>query len=223
MAMIPDETISEIRERGDIVAVIGQHVEPGCADCHEGEGPRFDTAETDCASCHAEDEPPNHYEGACADCHTPHDWREATLGRDGHASTGFALLGMHAVLPCDDCHGPHEPSAVAGPECIDCHADDDPHRGLLGAQCQTCHGETDWMRTSFRHAQTGFALRGAHRIAACDDCHAAGYPGTPSDCASCHTFDAPGDALHSDPLTRDCDLCHRPYTWPGATFFQGGP
>lgn len=201
--------------------LIAKHAQAECEDCHEGEGPRFDQAETACESCHEDDVPPNHYEGVCADCHKPTDWRDATLGREGHASTGFALLGMHSVLPCDDCHGPAEPSSTAGPECIDCHLDDDPHRGLLGTQCGTCHEEKDWMRTTFRHAQTGFALRGSHRVAGCDDCHAAGYPGTPADCGSCHTFDAPGDALHRDPLTRDCDTCHRPYTWEDANFPHG--
>ncbi len=203
--------------------LVGSHIEPACGDCHGGEGPRFDQAETACATCHEDDEPSNHYEGVCDDCHQPTTWRDATLGRQGHASTGFALLGMHAVLPCDGCHGPAEPPSAAAPECIDCHASDDPHRGLLGAQCSNCHEERDWMRTTFRHAQTGFALRGSHRVAACDDCHAAGYPGTPSDCASCHTFDAPGDALHSDPLTRDCDTCHRAYTWEDARWPHGDP
>lgn len=201
--------------------LVDSHTDPGCLDCHAAEGPRFDGLTTDCESCHEADEPPDHYEGVCAECHQPTTWNEATLGRDGHASTGFALEGVHAVVACESCHIPPDPPAAASPECVDCHYDDDPHRGLLGAQCHTCHEEKDWMRTRFRHAWTGFSLRGSHRAAACDDCHAGGYAGTPRDCATCHTYDAPRDALHSDPLTRDCDTCHRPYIWDSVNWVHG--
>ncbi len=202
----------------------GKHVLPVCVDCH----PRVDektlllnTAKTECESCHAKNEPANHYDGACDDCHTEASWDDASLSLDTHADAGFALRGVHAVVACDTCHAPPEPSAAASPECIDCHAADDPHRGLLGTECSTCHGEVDWMRTTFRHIQVGWPLRGPHRVAACEDCHATGYVGTPADCGSCHSYDAPNDSLHNDPLTSDCDICHRQYTWDDPNYIHG--
>jgi hypothetical protein len=71
-----------------------------------------------------------------------------------------------------------------------------------------------WYRTTFRHTTTGWPLRGAHKLAACVDCHATGYVGTPTDCFRCHEADAsPTIPAHQGPAFRTCDLCHRPYTW----------
>ena len=202
-----------------------KHAEPACVDCHVrvDETVPLNAADEDCLSCHAEDEPADHYEGSCAACHSSRGWADASLSLSAHGATGFALRGAHAVIPCDTCHAPSEPSATASGECIDCHAADDPHRDLLGTECSTCHGPVDWMRSTFRHLQVGWPLRGPHRAAACDDCHATGYVGTPVDCGSCHAFDAPGDALHRDPLTRECDLCHRSYTWDDPNYVHGDP
>jgi len=194
-----------------------------CVDCHERteEVVPLNTAPEACVDCHEKDEPRDHYDGSCDDCHTPNGWADASLSLEAHANTGFALRGVHAVVACDTCHAPSEPSATASGECIDCHAADDPHRGQLGGECADCHGEVDWMRTTFRHIQVGWPLRGPHRAAACEDCHAAGYVATPSDCGSCHAGDAPNDTLHNDPLTSTCDTCHRQYTWDDPNFVNG--
>jgi len=201
-------------------ALVGLHEPVACLDCHED--PSYRGAKTDCESCHAADEPEGHYEGTCGSCHEPTGWGDAQLAADAHARTGFALLGAHARVGCADCHGDGSPNAAASGECIDCHASDDPHRNQLGDACDDCHNTTEWFRTSFRHGQTGFVLEGVHRAAACDDCHATGFAGTPDDCERCHRTEAPGDALHRDPLTRDCSQCHRPTNWDQADFSFGG-
>jgi hypothetical protein len=196
--------------------LVGQHEPLACMDCHED--PTFVLEGAECEVCHLDDEPEDHFDGACGECHLPEGWLPATLGGEDHSVTGFALRGSHAVLDCYDCHA----DASTGPFCIDCHADDDPHRNLLGDQCDTCHTEVDWLRTDFNHAATGFPLRGTHRLARCDDCHATGYANTPTTCVRCHDNERPKDALHSDPATRTCDLCHRPYDWDNVRFVLPG-
>ncbi len=53
-------------------------------------------------------------------------------------------------------------------------------------------------------------MRGAHRTAACRDCHSVGsYVGTPTNCEVCHLGDAAKarDPVHGPELT-DCGSCH---------------
>ena len=88
------------------------------------------------------------------------------------------------------------------------------HRNLLGDGCDDCHTTTAWFRTRFRHHATGWPLRGAHRLAACVDCHAVAYAGTPDDCRSCHEYEAPLDEpAHASAFFSDCESCHKPFTW----------
>ncbi|MEQ1566875.1 MAG: hypothetical protein ABMA64_14630 [Myxococcota bacterium] len=193
-------------------ALSARHLEAACADCH---GPaRFVGLEPACDGCHLPDRPTPHFEGPCERCHLDAAWTPASLGPDGHAATGFPLLGSHGRAPCAGCHRPGLPTSAVGTWCVDCHATDDVHRNLLGDTCGDCHTETAWVATRWRHQRTGWPLHGAHRLAACDDCHAAGYVGTPTDCAQCHLGEAPsGIAAHQIPSFRDCGGCHKPYTW----------
>lgn len=199
-------------------ALEGGHAGPACAACHEAPG--FDDADAACAACHGPDRPRDHFEGECGDCHLVAAWRPATFG-DGadHGATGFALHGAHAQVACEDCHGGR---ASVGPFCADCHEDDDPHRNQLGNSCDACHAEGDWFTIAYTHAVTGWPLRGAHRLAACQDCHATGWVGTPTACRRCHAAEEPRDRLHSDPLVGECEDCHRPYDWDGARWPHGG-
>jgi hypothetical protein len=194
-----------------------QHTEAACVDCHELD--RFDGLDPLCSGCHWDDRPSGHYPGSCDGCHSGPAWSPATLGDLDHSVTGFALDGSHARLECIDCHSPGESMGLASPGCVDCHADDDIHRHMLGNICEDCHTETTWLRTRFRHQQTGFSLRGAHRLAACVDCHATGYVGTPSRCVSCHERDVTLDEpAHQSAELPFCDSCHRPYTWAAVRF-----
>jgi hypothetical protein len=198
-------------------AITGRHQALPCAECHTD--PTFADASATCASCHETDRPPEHFDGACENCHAAAGWRPATLGGRDHSVTGFALTGVHTTLSCGACHTPG--AATLGPFCQDCHGDEDPHRNLAGNTCESCHGTTDWSIVRFLHASTGWPLRGPHQLAACVDCHATGFIGTPTSCRRCHEADRPRDALHADPLTRECDTCHRPYSWEAASWPHG--
>ncbi|HHO54373.1 MAG TPA: hypothetical protein ENK18_26750 [Deltaproteobacteria bacterium] len=191
-----------------------QHSEAPCMDCHVA-ADQFAGLETACEACHLKTQPFGHYEGGCDECHQGSHWLPADLGDVDHAMTGFALRGAHTMVDCVGCHGPEgTPYGTADASCVSCHAEDDIHRSLLGQTCDSCHNEIGWFRTRFRHQQTGWPLRGSHRLAACVDCHAVAYAGTPEDCRSCHEIQAPLDVLaHQSAFFPQCDRCHRPYTW----------
>lgn len=187
-----------------------QHLEAACTGCHDLEG--FSGAPRVCAECH--DRPAGHYAGDCGECHQGAGWTPAGLGGQDHAITGFPLEASHAQLACVACHPDGSRRQDADPFCISCHVDDDIHRGMLSTACQDCHQPTAWMRTRFRHQWTGWPLRGAHRLAACQDCHAVGYIGTPTECRVCHEAEAPLDVpSHQSSFFPMCDSCHRPFTW----------
>ena len=187
-----------------------QHERVACADCHALDD--FTAAASSCDSCH--DRPSGHYSGSCDTCHVGPAWVPATLGGASHDLTGFPLDGAHQRQDCDSCHPAGRPRSEARPTCISCHSGDDIHRGQLGVACQDCHQPTTWMRSRFRHQWTGWPLRGAHRLAACQDCHVLGYVGTPTTCRVCHESRAPpGIPSHQSSFFPLCDTCHRPFTW----------
>lgn len=193
-----------------------QHTEVACEDCHV-DPENYGVDDASCVACHADDEPRRHYDGDCDTCHQGADWLPADIARADHARTGFLLQGAHAPVACEACHAPSQPHSTASAACASCHAADDPHRHMLGDQCQDCHVPTVWARTRFRHEQTGWPLRGAHRLTSCDSCHATSYVGAPDDCRACHQGKAPpGVIAHQSPPFPACEYCHQPYTWASA-------
>ncbi|MCB9696896.1 MAG: hypothetical protein H6738_08985 [Alphaproteobacteria bacterium] len=190
-----------------------QHVRNDCTSCHTYIY-HFAGLDKNCTACHNDDRPWGHYTGQCGTCHLSDHWYPGGLGDNDHAVTGFPLKGAHSLLPCESCHPPGRPRGDAQAGCSSCHWQDDMHQNLLGSACDDCHNEMSWHRTSFRHTMTGWPLRGAHRLAACVDCHATGYIGTPTDCIRCHENQAsPAIPAHQTASFPTCDLCHRPYTW----------
>lgn len=190
-----------------------------CAECHED--PTFRAASSECESCH--ERPEAHYEGACEDCHLPTTWEEGAMTVESHARTLFPLQGIHQHTACVECHAPGASTTMASPFCVDCHRSDDPHRNLLGDSCSDCHGAMSWTRTRFHHGHTGFPLRGAHRIAVCNDCHATRFAGTTQDCVRCHANERPNDSLHASPaVIAECQTCHRPYGWESVRGYPHG-
>ncbi len=121
--------------------------------------------------------------------------------------------------------------------CKDCHQD--PHKGQFelgpfrGKDCQACHDEHSFRRPTFsleQHAQTPFALSGAHAAVACGSCHDRPgdadpqsadvglleprmFHGTPTQCSACHVdvhdgqFDQPHLPAIVDGNT-GCARCH---------------
>lgn len=119
----------------------------------------------------------------------------------------------------------------SGEDCAACHAD--PHGGQFEAgtflasqptqNCLACHARTHFAPPDFgpmEHAATSFPLEGAHRRAACADCHRMPpegqgpriFHGTPSSCADCHADPHAGRLVGPSGL-QDCAACHRSSTF----------
>ena len=63
------------------------------------------------------------------------------------AETGFALTGKHAKADCMSCHQKplRETRVQTARQCIDCHRQDDVHRGRR-PDCAKCHQPTRWIQ-----------------------------------------------------------------------------
>lgn len=176
-----------------------------CVDCHEVPHAReFVERVAAQATC---------TEGAtCASCHVP----EHTSFRDPglattftpaqHAASGFALDAPHHQARCEDCHAPDALEFAArypgrgADGCGACH--EDVHAGqfdddaFAARGCLACHARTAWEPHEFtveRHADTRFALGGAHAKLECRECHfdppegfAREFHGTERLCEDCH-------------------------------------
>jgi hypothetical protein len=103
--------------------------------------------------------------------------------------------------------------------CASCHRPDDPHRGSLGAACESCHDANGWKPAPrFDHARSDYRLTGKHADVACDKCHrtarlsprldarglrpAVFKPVPHGECSACH------DDPHKGRLSQACADCH---------------
>ena len=194
-----------------------------CAQCHTSGS--FSDTPTDCIACHQMDfentTNPNH-QGAdfptnCTECHTTDPgWMPASFAE--HDALFPIYSGEHEGewMQCTDCH--NNPNDFTEFTCINCHTNpetDEEHEEVAGyayenSACLACHpmGNAD---NSFDHNDTDFPLTGAHIGVDCILCHEAGYEGTPTDCASCHTmdFEQTVNPNHNElGLPTDCASCH---------------
>jgi len=206
----------------------GSHLELNCADCHL-DGQYASTPET-CYGCHEQeynDVPdPDHvgsnFSTDCSMCHNTTEWAEVNWD---HANTNFPLTGAHLSLDCTMCHADGYTGTPT--DCFDCHDDDyngtiDPDHAANNYpfDCTTCHNTTDWADATFDHSGTNFPLTGAHELLDCNQCHAEGYAGTPTDCLACHETDF-NDAVPShdaESFGTDCEDCHTTDAWTPSTF-----
>lgn len=182
----------------------------------------------------------------CASCHPDHGgrdfalvaWDEGSPEKFDHLRAGFRLEGKHAKLECAKCHTPalqKSPAAALIQKkdrakswmglqtaCADCHKD--VHRGQLGKDCKSCHGQDEWKPApGFDHAKSKFPLTGKHEKVECLKCHAAPQfvkardaQGQPlpewkplphADCVSCHKDP------HSGRFKGACAKCHNTSDW----------
>jgi len=158
------------------------------------------------------------------------------------------LARPHAALEgsanCQRCHSARR--GVAPEACLACHtrlgerikAARGLHAGPKFARCEVCHIEhqgrafalIDWGpggMTKFDHAQTGYALAGAHAGLACEKCHkprpassaegtsAATFLGLSADCVTCHRDEHRGQFAG-----RPCTDCHGMTAWKPAAAFD---
>ena len=94
--------------------------------------------------------------------------------------------------------------------CAACHRKDDPHKGQLGAACESCHKETGWRQAvTFDHDLARFPLIGLHAAVPCEACHRTpSFKDASRACASCHK-----DVHHAGRLGPNCATCHNPNGW----------
>ena len=212
----------------------GHQIE-NCAECHiSGD---YSNTPNDCYACHQEDYNtainPNHLSQSfptdCRQCHTTDpDWTPARYV--SHDVEFFPIYsGSHngEWTECLDCHA--NPANYAEFNCLTCHPNAETtqeHEGIDGfsynsTACLACH-PTGSAEDNFNHSLTGFPLTGAHLASECMECHSAGYAGTPTDCASCHTtdFNQTVNPNHNAlGLSMDCASCHTTEPeWNPATF-----
>lgn len=218
----------------------GAHLAVDCEACHvpapQGR-PTFVSRSTECVDCHIEryrgTTDPDHEAGGfpqdCNQCHSATDWN---LARFNHALTSFPLTGAHRAVSCEQCHTTGSYASM-NTECVSCHqqaydATTQPSHvaASFPTNCVACHTTVAWLGAGFDHNATSFPLTGAHRAAACAQCHGDGvYGGKSTACVSCHQTDYDGttDPAHraaSIPTT--CVTCHTTTGWNGATFDHDG-
>ena len=136
-------------------------------------------------------------------------------------------LAAKAVHPpardgrCSHCHAPHGAgqakllTAAAAQLCFGCHqkaqawaSERSVHDPVRTGDCALCHDEARWTPArptkEFDHAKY-FALRGAHRTAACRACHVSlDFAKARTDCVGCH------QDVHRGEFGQDCARCHTP-------------
>ena len=204
--------------------------ESDCTSCHA----RFskDTQNRLCLDCHdkvAEDvqgkmgyhgRSPQVRDAACSSCHTDHKGRDANivlLDKElfDHSQTDFELEGSHGSAQCSACHEPDKAWRETPGMCIDCHREQDVHKGEFGEKCGDCHRSSSWSKKEFDHDTTDFPLRGAHDKVLCAACHPnRRYKDTPMECISCHR----ADDVHRGGFGEKCDSCHRSTKWTTVEF-----
>jgi len=214
----------------------GSHAALECESCHRPAAPgqlQFVGTRAECRSCHQKDydattDPAHRASGfptECEQCHRTLSWNSA---RFDHARTRFALTGAHRTAACNDCHGD---GVFRGKpiDCVACHRGDydgaaSPNHAAAGypTACATCHSTTAWSPATVDHDLTRFPLTGAHRSAACNDCHGSGvYAGTPMQCLACHQGDYDGAANPNHAaagFSTACQTCHSTTAWSPSTF-----
>ena len=188
----------------------GKHALAKCDSCHTGilYQEKFNTA---CVACHKKDDDKSH-KGRngekCETCHTEKDWKSTVF--DHGRATRFALKGKHAQAKCTSCHTGFIYKESLAMTCVSCHRKDEPHKGQLGTQCESCHDEAGWRQTRFDHGLTRFPLLGKHAKVKCKDCHATPqFKDAKKDCYSCHRK----DDKHKLRLGTLCEQCHNPRDW----------
>ncbi len=211
--------------------LLGKHRTVPCADCHL-KGVMQGTP-TDCEACHWYRKQDDRYRLQlgihCDDCHTPFDWKIIKANAWEHEQvTGFRLEDLHKTLDCFQCHKNNMLTRQSS-DCYDCHREDyqetrEPNHAAaqFPTDCRFCHRSMlTWSGATFDHS--AFALKGAHQVAACSDCHQDGrYSGLPSQCVDCHLddYNATQNPNHQQAgYSTDCESCHGSdaVRWTGVT------
>lgn len=161
----------------------------------------------------------------CKSCHSDHKGRDYdSLGFDkatfDHQISDFALRGKHKEISCGQCHQAKRGKPLkyrdAPGQCIDCHKENDVHKGRLGKNCAKCHNENSWHKeSSFDHDKTKFPLHGAHKKVTCASCHPnERYKNIATQCYGCHRI----NDVHQTRYGKKCQDCHGEQDWKKIRF-----
>jgi hypothetical protein len=227
----------------------GKHAAVACDKCHTpaGKDTLYNVKFAACTDCHQDAHDKQFaaapYQNRCEDCHTVKDFHRSTFTIAKHKKSRYPLTGAHVAVGCADCHK----AGLAGRTdkilpfhfndmtCTACHTD--PHKGefkdRMAAKrangtplgCEACHTSKSWIDISgFDHSKTKFALAGAHRGVACNECHKVlpstheiQFKGAPKECEGCHTDPHGAQFAAKDGITK-CADCHVDQRWAPSTF-----
>lgn len=197
-------------------ALLGKHQQTSCKACHPDQ--KYVGTPKECVSCHIINDVHGGNNGKeCKSCHQQQDWQKIIF--DHNTDTDFSLHGGHVDVSCHACHIRPVFTEKPGNTCVDCHKNDDQHRGLNGTNCKVCHAETHWSDTNFEHnSDTDFELQGKHIDLSCTSCHPLGsnHNQARKACIDCHSK----DDVHKGQLSHQCDTCHNQIDWPDKVRFD---
>lgn len=203
-------------DRATKFPLIGRHRQVVCSACHVNEN--YKKTPHQCAACHKlDDVHGGRFGQKCETCHASSEWRRVTFDHD--RKTKFPLRGAHKTATCRACHSERLFGDKLGSACVDCHRNDDEHKGRNGVKCGNCHSVTTWGKSKFSHDRnTRFPLRGRHARLPCEACHKGSITkdklGT--SCGACHK----ADDVHKGRLGDRCERCHNASGWNKKVFFD---
>jgi hypothetical protein len=176
-----------------------------------------------------------HLAVACIDCH-----------RKQPELHGNTVAYKFADIGCTGCHlDPHQRGTDDRPPGTDktamgfrrslpetrwqsCLSPGSPCPEPVKQPCELCHSTKTWRQVApFDHSKTRFALTGAHRGVACEECHRSTalsvgahkvvFQGAPLACIGCHQ-DAHAGQFAAMSEDQSCDSCHDNITWKAGKF-----
>lgn len=189
-----------------------------CESCHT---PHVGVEAKNCIACHAsspgilsKQSTAFHATiGNCRGCHVEHEGGAmlTTMQHAMLAAAGYrreredkdARTAIGQLVRFAEATGarPDHREDVAHLACASCHSNKDPHRGLFGAGCGSCHGVTAWTVVGFQHPSPAS-----------------------TDCAQCHQAPPSHYMMHFEMVSEkvagqehakveQCNLCHQTDAW----------
>jgi hypothetical protein len=194
----------------------GKHRDAACNSCHPNE--RYKHIAKICIACHRlNDVHRSRYGEKCQDCHAEKKWSEIHFDHD--KDTKYSLKGRHRKVACDSCHKGKLYKDKTSTACVDCHRNDDNHKGQFGKKCADCHTASSWDKNGFNHDKdTKFKLSGRHKDLGCGQCHGGDIykDKLKTDCIACHKK----DDVHKEQQGKQCGRCHNEKSWDERIVFD---